>query len=80
MSLVRTLGLSTIALTLLAPLGAQAQEAEISANAGWVSQYFYRGILQKTSSAPSLSVLGLPTLETAPRSMSTAVLEASWKG
>ncbi len=30
---------------------AEAQEAEISANAGFVSQYFYRGILQKTSSA-----------------------------
>ena len=58
MSLVRTLGLSTIALTLLAPLGAQAQEAEISANAGWVSQYFYRGILQKTSSASAGLDLG----------------------
>ena len=30
---------------------AAAQEAEVSANAGWLSQYFYRGILQKTSSA-----------------------------
>jgi len=30
---------------------AEAQEAEVTANAGWVSQYFYRGILQKTSSA-----------------------------
>ena len=58
MSLVRTLGLSTIALTLLAPLGAQAQEAEISANAGWVSQYFYRGILQKTSAASAGLDLG----------------------
>lgn len=28
-----------------------AQEAEVTANAGWVSQYFYRGILQKESSA-----------------------------
>ena len=58
MSLVRTIGLSTIALTLLAPLGAQAQEAEITANAGWVSQYFYRGILQKTSSASAGLDLG----------------------
>ena len=41
----------TTALTLLAPIGAAAQEAEVSANAGFVSQYFYRGILQKTSSA-----------------------------
>lgn len=38
-------------LALLAPFGANAQEAEVTANAGWVSQYFYRGILQKTSSA-----------------------------
>ena len=30
---------------------AAAQEAEVTANAGWVSEYFYRGILQKTSSA-----------------------------
>ena len=41
----------TIALALFAPLGADAQEAEVTANAGWVSQYFYRGLLQKTSSA-----------------------------
>ena len=26
---------------------AAAQEAEVTANAGYVSQYFYRGILQK---------------------------------
>ena len=45
------IAMATIALALLAPLGADAQEAEVSANAGWVSQYFYRGILQKTSSA-----------------------------
>ena len=41
----------TTALALLAPIGAAAQEAEVSANAGFVSQYFYRGSLQKTSSA-----------------------------
>ena len=56
MSLMRTLGrvgigMGTIALVLFVPLEASAQEAEVSANAGWVSQYFYRGILQKTSSA-----------------------------
>ena len=49
--MMRTFGMATIALVLLAPLRASAQEAEVSANAGWVSQYFYRGILQKTSSA-----------------------------
>ena len=48
---MRQIGMTTIALVLLAPLGASAQQAEVSANAGWVSQYFYRGILQKTSSA-----------------------------
>ena len=48
---MRTIGIATIALALLAPLSADAQEAEVTANAGWVSQYFYRGILQKTSSA-----------------------------
>jgi uncharacterized protein (TIGR02001 family) len=41
----------TIPLALLAPVRAAAQEAEVSANAGFVSQYFYRGLLQKTSSA-----------------------------
>ena len=49
--MIRAIGVATIALVLLAPIGASAQEAEFSANAGWVSQYFYRGILQKTSSA-----------------------------
>jgi len=34
----------------LAPAGLSAQ-AEITANAGWLSQYYYRGIPQKTSSA-----------------------------
>ena len=41
----------TVTLSLLAPVGAAAQEAEVSANAGFVSQYFYRGIFQKDSSA-----------------------------
>jgi uncharacterized protein (TIGR02001 family) len=43
--------LTTMALVLMAPLAASAQATEVSANVGWVSQYFYRGILQKTSSA-----------------------------
>ena len=47
----KTIGAATVILALLAPLGAHAQEAEVSANAGWLSQYYYRGILQKTSSA-----------------------------
>ncbi len=35
----------------LAPMSLHAQEAEVTANAGWVSQYYYRGIPQKNSSA-----------------------------
>ena len=33
------------------PLMGAAQEAEVSANVGWVSEYFYRGFFQKGSSA-----------------------------
>ena len=33
------------------PLVGSAQEAEWTANAGWVSQYYYRGLLIKNSSA-----------------------------
>jgi uncharacterized protein (TIGR02001 family) len=47
----KTIGLASITLALLAPVAGQAQEAEVSANAGWLSQYYYRGFLQKTSSA-----------------------------
>lgn len=36
---------------LLLPLAATAQEASVTANAGWSSHYFYRGIPQKNSSA-----------------------------
>ena len=46
----------------LAPMSLRAQEAEISGNAGWVSQYYYRGVTQKTSSASAgldLAVGGL---------------------
>lgn len=48
---MRKIGMATMAFVLFTPLAASAQEAEWSANAGWVSQYFYRGIPQKTSSA-----------------------------
>lgn len=46
----KTIGTATIMLGLLAPFAAQAQ-TEISANVGYVSEYYYRGIAQKTSSA-----------------------------
>jgi uncharacterized protein (TIGR02001 family) len=49
--MIKYIGKAMIVLSLFAPLAAQAQEAEVSANAGWVSQYYYRGLLQKTSSA-----------------------------
>jgi uncharacterized protein (TIGR02001 family) len=48
--------------TALSPMLGSAQEAEISGNAGWVSEYYYRGIPQKTSSASAgldLEVSGL---------------------
>ena len=45
------IGLAALALVQLMPLGAAAQEVEVTANAGWVSQYFYRGLFQKDSSA-----------------------------
>ena len=35
---------------LVTPLVGVAQEAEVSANVGWVSEYYYRGIPQKASS------------------------------
>ena len=54
--------MATMTLVLLAPLAASAQEAEVSANAGWVSQYFYRGIPQKTSSASAGLDVGIGAL------------------
>ncbi len=59
---MRKIGMATLAVALLAPLGADAQEAEVTANAGFVSQYFYRGILQKTSSASAGLDLGYGAL------------------
>jgi len=44
------------------PMAVSAQEVEITGNAGWVSEYYYRGIQQKTSSASAgldLTVGGL---------------------
>ena len=35
----------------IAPMAVEAQDAEVSANAGWTSAYYYRGVLQKASSA-----------------------------
>lgn len=49
-------------LALAAPLAVEAQEVEVTANAGWASEYIYRGIPQKTSSASAGLDLGLSGL------------------
>ena len=48
---IGVIGVAAIMLAFVAPLPAQAQEAEVTANVGWLSQYYYRGYFQKTSSA-----------------------------
>jgi uncharacterized protein (TIGR02001 family) len=47
---MRKLVTSGLVATLLVPLGVSGQ-AELTANAGFLSEYFYRGILQNTSAA-----------------------------
>jgi uncharacterized protein (TIGR02001 family) len=47
---MRKLVMSALAAALLTPLGVSAQ-AEVTANAGFLNEYFYRGIYQNTSSA-----------------------------
>ena len=46
-----SIGVMAFAAVLVSPLVGAAQEAEVTANGGWVSQYYYRGALQKESSA-----------------------------
>ena len=46
-----SIGVMALAAVVVSPLIGVAQEAEWTANAGWVSQYYYRGFEQKTSSA-----------------------------
>jgi uncharacterized protein (TIGR02001 family) len=43
--------LTALGAAFAAPTAVATQEAEVTANAGWVSQYYYRGIAQKQSSA-----------------------------
>lgn len=50
MRTIKRVFLVAIAVGLTAPAAVNAQ-AEVTANAGWLSQYYYRGLLQKTSSA-----------------------------
>jgi uncharacterized protein (TIGR02001 family) len=47
----RSIGAVALVAILATPLVGMAQEAELSANAGWASQYYYRGLLIKESSA-----------------------------
>ncbi|MEX1257257.1 MAG: TorF family putative porin [Gemmatimonadota bacterium] len=47
----RTFLAPAIIMAALSPMPGSAQEVDVSANAGWVSEYYYRGILQKASSA-----------------------------
>lgn len=49
-------------LALAGPLAVEAQEVEVTANAGFVSEYIYRGIPQKTSSASAGLDLGISGL------------------
>jgi len=46
-----SIGVMALAAVLVSPLVGAAQEADWTANAGWVSQYYYRGLQQKASSA-----------------------------
>ena len=46
-----SIGAMALVMVFVAPLVGAAQEAELSANVGWVSEYFYRGLPQKESSA-----------------------------
>lgn len=54
----KTIGAVALTLALLAPFATQAQTT-VSANAGWLSQYYYRGIQQETSSASAGLDLGV---------------------
>ena len=45
-----SIGAVALVAIVVTPLVGAAQEAEVSANVGWVSEYFYRGLLQKESS------------------------------
>ena len=45
-----SIGAVALVAVVVTPLVGSAQEAEVSANVGWVSEYFYRGIFQKGSS------------------------------
>ncbi len=52
-----SIGAVVLVAALVTPLVGVAQEAEVTANAGFVSQYYYRGLLQeKTSASAGLDV------------------------
>ena len=45
-----SIGAVALLAVVVTPVVGVAQEAEVSANVGWTSEYFYRGLLQKGSS------------------------------
>jgi uncharacterized protein (TIGR02001 family) len=49
--MIRIIAVAALAAVVGAPIQARAQETSVTANVGWTSQYYFRGILQKTSSA-----------------------------
>lgn len=51
MKIRKVSAVAAVMVSVLAPVGLSAQAAEVTANAGWLSQYYYRGLQQKTSSA-----------------------------
>ena len=48
---MKTVTAPALVAALLLPFAGSAQETSVTANAGWSSHYFYRGVPQKTSSA-----------------------------
>lgn len=59
---MKTLIRTALLAAFLLPSAGSAQEPDLSANIGWTSEYFYRGIPQKTSSASAGLDLGLGAL------------------
>lgn len=56
---MKTIWTTACTALLLLPAGLAAQDAELTANVGWSSEYIYRGIPQKTSSASAGMDLGV---------------------
>jgi uncharacterized protein (TIGR02001 family) len=57
-----SIGVMVLVAVLVTPLVGTAQEAEVSANVGWVSEYFYRGLPQKASSGSAGLDINFPNV------------------